>query len=98
MSVDAISQAVRSTHGLALLMAAILHDYRHPGVNNGFLVRELNPLAVTYNDSSVLENFHAAEGFKLMLDPKFNVFKVNGCVSFSPVKSFDRSKDHLSST
>lgn len=79
MSVDIVSRMVRSTHGLALLMAAIMHDYRHPGVNNGFLVRELNPLAVTYNDASVLENFHAAEGFKLMLDRKFDIFEVRRC-------------------
>lgn len=64
-------------------MSAIMHDYRHPGVNNGYLVRDLDPLAVTYNDASVLENFHAAEGFKMMLDPKFDVFKV-------PLKIVDR--------
>lgn len=67
---------MRSTHGLALLMAAIMHDYRHPGVNNGYLVRDLDPLALTYNDASVLENFHAAEGFKMMLDQNFDIFKV----------------------
>lgn len=61
-------------------MAAIMHDYRHPGVNNGYLVRDLDPLAVTYNDVSVLENFHAAEGFKMMLDPRFDIFKVRRCV------------------
>ena len=57
-------------------MAAIMHDYRHPGVNNGYLVRDLDPLALTYNDASVLENFHAAEGFKMMLDQNFDIFKV----------------------
>lgn len=76
LSVDVISSTVRSTHGVALLMAAIMHDYRHPGVNNGYLVRDLDPLALTYNDSSVLENFHASEGFKMMLHPKFDIFKV----------------------
>ena len=76
LSVEVISNSVRSTHGLALLMAAIMHDYRHPGVNNGYLVRDLDPLALTYNDASVLENFHAAEGFKMMLDQNFDIFKV----------------------
>ncbi|CAM9137263.1 unnamed protein product [Ectocarpus sp. 6 AP-2014] len=75
LSVDSIANTVRSTHGLALLMAAIMHDYRHPGVNNGYLVRDLDPLAVVYNDASVLENFHAAEGFKMMLDPTFDILK-----------------------
>lgn len=77
MSVDAILNTVRSMHGAALLMASIMHDYRHPGVNNGYLVRDLAPLAVTYNDTSVLENFHAAEGFKMMIDPKFDIFKAS---------------------
>ena len=45
-------------------------------MNNGYLVRDLDPLAVTYNDVSVLENFHAAEGFKMMLDPAFDILKV----------------------
>eukprot|EP00903_Cladosiphon_okamuranus_P009663 g9194.t1 len=75
LSVEAIANTVRSTHGLALLMAAIMHDYRHPGVNNGYLVRDLDPLAVVYNDASVLENFHAAEGFKMLLDPAFGILR-----------------------
>lgn len=45
-------------------------------VNNGYLVRDLDPLAVVYNDASVLENFHAAEGFKMMLDPAFDILRV----------------------
>lgn len=65
---------------MALLMAAIMHDYRHPGVNNSYLIRHLDPLAVMYNDSSVLENFHASEGFKLMMDSKFDIFKVGTCI------------------
>lgn len=77
MSVEVISNSVRSTHAIALLMAAIMHDFRHPGVNNGFLVRDINPLAVVYNDCSVLENFHSSEGFRLLADPKFNIFKVS---------------------
>ena len=77
LSVEIIASSVRSVHGVALLMAAIMHDYRHPGVNNGYLVRDLLPIAVTYNDSSVLENFHAAEGFKLLMDPRFDFFKVS---------------------
>lgn len=47
-------------------------------VNNGYLVRDLDPLAVVYNDASVLENFHAAEGFKMMLEPAFDILRVWG--------------------
>ena len=39
-------------------------------------MRDSAPLAVMYNDASVLENFHASEGFKTMIDPNFDIFKV----------------------
>jgi cAMP-specific phosphodiesterase 4 len=57
----------------AALIAAAGHDYRHPGVNNTFLVRTSNELALRYNDMAVLENFHAAETFELMSKPQFDV-------------------------
>jgi len=59
----------------AVLTAAIIHDFRHPGVNNTFLIKTSDPIALRYNDESVLENFHAAEGFALMAHPsnKYNL-------------------------
>ena len=53
-----------------MLTASIVHDYRHPGVNNGFLIKTSDPIALRYNDESVLENFHVAEGFGVMANPK----------------------------
>jgi len=35
---------------LALLTAACVHDFEHPGVNNVFLVKMQSPLAVRHND------------------------------------------------
>eukprot|EP00033_Pygsuia_biforma_P002409 GCRY01002671.1.p1 GENE.GCRY01002671.1~~GCRY01002671.1.p1 ORF type:complete len:1001 (+),score=271.40 GCRY01002671.1:321-3323(+) len=57
---------------LSLLLAAIGHDVDHPGVNNAFLVTTTDPLAVRYNDSSVLENHHAATLFTLLNQPEYN--------------------------
>ena len=37
----------------ALLFSAAVHDLRHPGVNNNFLVTTAHPLAIRYNDKSV---------------------------------------------
>ncbi len=36
-----------------LIFSAAVHDLRHPGVNNNFLVTTSHPLAVRYNDKSV---------------------------------------------
>ncbi|BFZ60719.1 3',5'-cyclic-nucleotide phosphodiesterase [Saitoella coloradoensis] len=51
---------VKLTHCdvLALCIAAIGHDLGHPGLNNNFLINACAPIALLYNDRSVLENFH----------------------------------------
>jgi cAMP-specific phosphodiesterase 4 len=33
----------------ALLISTIIHDYKHPGLTNGFLVTTSHPIAVKYN-------------------------------------------------
>eukprot|EP00959_Pyramimonas_sp_CCMP1952_P433045 9068210-Pyramimonas_sp.AAC.1 len=38
---------------LALMIAALFHDIDHPGLNNGFLVKTSDPLAIRYNLRSV---------------------------------------------
>ncbi|CAK0841090.1 unnamed protein product [Prorocentrum cordatum] len=45
---------------LTSLIAALGHDVGHFGRNNVFLTSTRHALAVTYNDKSVLENFHAS--------------------------------------
>ena len=60
---------------VALLFAAVTHDYRHPGVSNAFLMKTRSTLALRYNDDSVLENFHAASAFEVVSTPKYNIFK-----------------------
>ncbi|GAA5816888.1 hypothetical protein MFLAVUS_010423 [Mucor flavus] len=57
---------------LALLIAAIGHDVAHPGVNNSFLINTSAPLALLYNDNSVLESFHAMTLFQLLKKHKFD--------------------------
>ena len=51
---------------IAVILSAIVHDVAHPGVNNRFLVETWDDIAIQYNDSSVLENFHSAVAFNLM--------------------------------
>jgi hypothetical protein len=50
----------------AVLFGAALHDFRHDGLNNALHTRLKSPLAVTYNDISVLESMHLAESFRMM--------------------------------
>jgi len=54
------SSALTPVECFALMVAALAHDMDHPGVNNAFLVNARDPLALTYNDASVLENRHVA--------------------------------------
>ena len=57
---------------MSCLIAAALHDYEHPGVNNPFLVAMNDRIAWRHNDSSVLENHHLAASFQLMIDDSCN--------------------------
>lgn len=52
------------------------HDIDHPGVNNDFLTKTNDPIALLYNDHSVLENAHCASLFFLMRTrPEANLCK-----------------------
>jgi hypothetical protein len=51
---------------LALVTAALAHDMGHPGTNNGFQVATKSDLARIYNNTAVLENFHAARANALL--------------------------------
>lgn len=65
-----------SLDNFALLFSAIIHDYKHPGYNNMFMINTFDDLAIRYNDSSVLENYHVSEAFKLIRScDKYNIFK-----------------------
>ena len=58
----------------ALILAAAMHDHNHPGVNNAFLVNTRDDLAVLYNDASVLEMYHLASSWRLLLAKDCDVF------------------------
>jgi len=53
---------------ICLYVASAGHDYKHPGMNNKFLVQTSHEIAIQFNDQAVLESFHAAELSKLFLD------------------------------
>ena len=49
-----------------MITAAACHDFEHPGFNNIYMVNTKDPLALLYNDVSVLESHHIAASFKLL--------------------------------
>ena len=55
----------------ALVFAAIIHDFKHPGLTNSFLVHTQDDLAITYSDDSVLERFHLASGYRALFEYDF---------------------------
>ena len=61
------------TDALALLLAAIAHDVGHPGTTNYFQTNSLSPLAIKYNDTSVLEHHHCSLAFELLLKRECNI-------------------------
>jgi len=56
------------------IISAAIHDLDHPGFNNFYLVKTKSPLAVMYNDKSVLENYHVAWAFNILRDERFDIF------------------------
>lgn len=57
---------------MALLVSAMFHDTDHPGVMNGFLIATRHPLALLYNNQSVLENHHCSTSLSLLERPELN--------------------------
>ena len=59
---------------LSIIIAALGHDIGHPGLTNTFHINDSTDLAITYNDVSVLENFHASTLFRTIRKTENNIF------------------------
>jgi len=57
-----------------LMVAAVIHDVDHLGLNNAYHVNSGSRLAHTYNDQSVCENHHLSVAFGIMRDPSYDIF------------------------
>ena len=60
---------------LSIIIAALGHDIGHPGLTNTFQINASSEMAITYNDSSCLENFHLAKLFKTIRKDETNIFE-----------------------
>lgn len=57
----------------SMLIAAVGHDVGHPGVNNAFLVKVKDELALRHNDRSPLENMHCSLLYQILGNPATNI-------------------------
>ena len=60
---------------LGIFVSAIGHDLGHPGLTNNFHINAGTDLALTYNDSSCLENYHCSYLFKIIRKDENNIFE-----------------------
>ena len=60
---------------LSIIIAALGHDVGHPGLTNAFQINSSSDMAITYNDSSCLENFHLTKLFKTLRKDEYNIFE-----------------------
>ena len=63
----------------SILVAALCHDYKHPGTNNAYNINARTKYAMRYNDLHVLESYHISQTFKILSNKKYNIFQ-----NFSP--------------
>ena len=60
---------------ISLLVAGVCHDVGHKGYNNDYQIKMYTDLAITYNDKSILENYHICVTFKLLKNDNLNIFR-----------------------
>ena len=71
---------------LGMIISAMGHDLGHPGYNNNFHVNACTDLALTYNDSSCLENFHTSYLFKILKKEESNIFEKFSTQNFKSIR------------
>ena len=71
----------------ACLTAALVIDLNHPGVDNDFSVATSSPIAVRFNDQSVLENYHIAKAMELLQNDASNIFEGLDRAQFKQARS-----------
>jgi len=79
---------VDSLEIMSLFLAALCHDMGHPGYNNTFHMNSLSSYAITYNDKSVLENYHSAESMKILLRDECNFLESFDKPDFKKFRKF----------
>ena len=71
---------------LGIIVSAIGHDLGHPGTNNNFHINACTDLALTYNDSSCLENYHTSFLFKILKKDENNILEKFSKQNFKSIR------------
>ena len=58
-----------------MYLSAIIHDFGHKGVNNDYLIKTQDMLALRYNDRSPMENHHVSATWLLLKEERFNFLR-----------------------
>lgn len=72
---------------LACYIAALSHDMGHSGVTNDFLIKTNHDLALTYNDVSPWENFHASQCIQTLRRPNCNFIQAESQIDYTTFKT-----------
>uniref|UniRef100_A0A8C9GE96 Phosphodiesterase n=1 Tax=Piliocolobus tephrosceles TaxID=591936 RepID=A0A8C9GE96_9PRIM len=75
LSLLRLNHKISGIDEFCLHISALCHDVGHPGLNNYFLINAESNLALTYNDNSVLENYHCSIVFKTLKEKNCNIFE-----------------------
>jgi len=70
-----LKSELSSLDAMSAIVSAAVHDFKHDGKNNSFHKETLSQLAIQFNDQSPLENMHVSEAFKVLQQPRCNIFK-----------------------
>ncbi|GAB5372156.1 hypothetical protein AAMO2058_001641400 [Amorphochlora amoebiformis] len=60
---------------LSLIIAGLIHDYKHFGFTNSYLVNSEHKYAVEYNDISIMENVSISHAFRLISQSEYNILE-----------------------
>jgi len=60
---------------LSAVVAAVVHDYQHPGLSNGFLVATSSDISAEFNEQNVLENMSLSRALAALKKDKFNFLR-----------------------
>jgi hypothetical protein len=75
LAVPGLIDVFTSLEITSILIGALAHDVGHPGVNNLYLVKAKDKLALLHNDKSPLENMHCALLYETLAKAEYNIFE-----------------------